>query len=55
VSRYEALSLALVDMTGESGAVLPTFPARESPLRIEQFFKSLYLSTMSGTSTAHQT
>ena len=44
VSRYEAVSLALVEMAdADVGALLPTFPAAESPLRIEQFFQTLYL------------
>lgn len=44
VSRYEAVSLAMVDMLdGTAGAVLPTFPPDGSPLRLEQFFKTLYL------------
>ena len=44
VSRYEAVSLAMIDMLhGTAGGVLPEFPAYDSPLRIEQFFKTLYL------------
>lgn len=44
VSRYEAVSLAMVDMLdGSAGAVLPTFPPADSPLRLEQLFKTLYL------------
>jgi hypothetical protein len=44
VSRYEAVSLALIDMTTDAvGAVLPAFPPADSPLRIEQFFASMYL------------
>lgn len=44
VSRYEAVSLALVEMTdAELGALLPTYPAEASPLRLEQFFETLYL------------
>lgn len=44
VSRYEAVSLAMVEMAdADVGALLPGFPATESPLRIEQFFRTLYL------------
>jgi hypothetical protein len=44
VSRYEAVSLAMVEMAdADVGALLPGFPAPGSPLRIEQFFKTLYL------------
>ena len=44
VSRYEAVSLAMVEMAdADVGALLPGFPAADSPLRIEQFFKTLYL------------
>lgn len=44
VSRYEAVSLALVEMAdADLGALLPTYPAEDSPLRLEQFFKTLYL------------
>lgn len=44
VSRYEAVSLALVEMAdADVGALLPGFPAADSPLRIEQFFNTLYL------------
>lgn len=44
VSRYEAVALAMVEMAdAELGAVLPGFPATDSPLRIEQFFGTLYL------------
>ena len=44
VSRYEAVSLALVEMAdADVGALLPGFPSADSPLRIEQFFKTLYL------------
>jgi hypothetical protein len=43
-SRYEAVSLVLVETAGaETGAVLRDFPSPGSPLRIEQFFQSLYL------------
>ena len=44
VSRYEAVSLALVEMAdADLGTLLPGFPAPDSPLRLEQFFKTLYL------------
>ncbi|MFK8250214.1 hypothetical protein [Ancylobacter terrae] len=44
VSRYEAVSLALVEMAdADLGALLPTYPAADSPLRLEQFFETLYL------------
>jgi hypothetical protein len=44
VSRYEAVSLAMVEMADANvGALLPGFPGADSPLRIEQFFKTLYL------------
>lgn len=44
VSRYEAVSLTMVDMLhGQQGAVLPSFPPPDSTLRLEQFFDSLYL------------
>lgn len=42
-SRYEAISLALVDMrAGRAGRVLPSFPHFDSPLRLDRFFKALY-------------
>ena len=38
------MSLALVEMAdADLGALLPTYPAEESPLRLEQFFETLYL------------
>lgn len=44
VSRYEAVSLVLVEMVdADLGALLPTYPAEDSPLRLEQFFETLYL------------
>lgn len=44
VSRYEAVSLALVEMAdADLGALLPSYPADESPLRLERFFETLYL------------
>lgn len=44
VSRYEAVSLALLDMLHSNiGSVLPDFPPTDSSLRLEQFFETLYL------------
>lgn len=44
VSRYEAVTLAMVKTTGErAGDVMSTFPTEDSTLRIEQFFQTLYL------------
>lgn len=44
LSRYEAVSLSMVESAGRDvGRILPEFPARDSPLRIEQFFQTLYL------------
>jgi hypothetical protein len=44
VSRYEAVSLSLVEMAdAELGALLPSYPAEDSPLRLERFFETLYL------------
>jgi len=43
VSRYEAVTLALVDPTISPGQVLSTFPKDSSPLRLERFFETLYL------------
>lgn len=44
VSRYEAVSLALVDPTGSpAGAILDHYPLLDSPLRIERFFETIYL------------
>ena len=43
-SRYEAVALALIETTGvETGEVLAGFPPYDSPLRLEQFFQTLYL------------
>ena len=43
VSRYEAVSLSLVS-TEESvrGTVLPTFPANDSPIRFDRFFRTVF-------------
>lgn len=44
VSRYEAVTLAMIEPVGErAGDVLATFPPHDSPLRLEQFFQTLYL------------
>ena len=43
VSRYEAVSLALIDPEINAGQVLNTFPKSDSPLRLEKFFETLYL------------
>lgn len=44
VSRYEAVTLALIEPNGDrSGDTLVDFPPRDSPLRLEQFFSTLYL------------
>lgn len=44
VSRYEAVSLAMVEMADANlGALLPTYPGEDSPLRLEDFFRTLYL------------
>lgn len=43
VSRYEAVSLSLVS-TEESvrGTILPTFPANDSPIRFDRFFRTVF-------------
>ncbi|MGC8488050.1 MAG: hypothetical protein ACP5QO_07490 [Clostridia bacterium] len=41
-TRYEAISLAVVETSGNIGAVVPTFPALGSPLRMGDFFPRLY-------------
>ena len=42
-SRYEAISLALVDMReGHTGDVLDSFPPFDSPLHLDGFFNTLY-------------
>jgi hypothetical protein len=44
ISRYEAMSLALVEPKGEAaGTIVPDFPPADSLLRIERFFSTLYL------------
>ena len=43
ISRYEAITLALVEPRGQqAGEVFPAFPPSDSPLRLEQFFATLY-------------
>lgn len=43
ISKYEAVSLALVETSGpHTGRLLETFPPKESPLRYERFFKTIY-------------
>lgn len=44
VSRYEAVSLAMVEMAdADLGTLILSYPAEDSPLRLEQFFQTLYL------------
>lgn len=44
LSRYEAIALAMIDMIPlRSGTMLSSFPPSDSPLRLEQFFSTLYL------------
>lgn len=44
VSRYEAIGLGMVEMEQASrGALLESYPAEDSPLRLERFFDTLYL------------
>jgi hypothetical protein len=43
VSRYEAVSLALIDPDVNAGQVLDTYPKADSPLRLERFFETLYM------------
>lgn len=44
LSRYEAVALALVESNSPTpGRVLTKFPKADSPLRIEQFFDTIYL------------
>ena len=43
ISKYEAVSLALVETSGpNTGKLLDTFPPMESPLRYERFFETIY-------------
>jgi hypothetical protein len=43
VSRYEAVSMVLVDPADNTGQVLGIYPRADSSLRIERFFEALYL------------
>jgi hypothetical protein len=44
VREHGVVSLALVEMAdAELGALLPTYPAADSALRLERFFEMLYL------------
>ena len=44
VSRYEAIGMGLVEMASAAkGALLADYPEKESSLRIEKFFSTLYL------------
>lgn len=44
VSRYEAISLAMVDVrSGSAGQPLSVFPPENSPLHLKRFFDALYL------------
>lgn len=44
VSRYEAIGFGLVEMDSSTmGDLLADYPERESPLRLEKFFQTLYL------------
>ena len=40
----QCIGLAMIEMADENiGAILPSFPPVDSPLRIENFFRTLYL------------
>lgn len=42
-SKYESVGLAMTSMAADSlGALLPSFPDADSPLRFERFFEQLY-------------
>ncbi|WP_169422930.1 hypothetical protein [Ramlibacter agri] len=44
VSRYEAVALGMVEAVGkDAGNVLAGFPPVDSPLRVEDFFQTMYL------------
>lgn len=44
VSRYEAIALGMVEMNRAGrGELLDSYPAEDSPLRLERFFATLYL------------
>ena len=43
ISRYEAIAIALIEPKGEqAGTVISEFPPPDSPLRLENFFQTLY-------------
>ena len=43
ISRYEAMTMALIEPRGEeAGSVLTDFPPPESPLHLTNFFRTLY-------------
>ncbi|MCY4382916.1 MAG: hypothetical protein OXE44_07175 [Nitrospinae bacterium] len=43
ISKYEAVSLALVETSGpNTGKLLDTFPPKDSRLRFERFFETIY-------------
>jgi hypothetical protein len=43
ISRYEAISLALIEPHGDrAGHIVSGYPPSESPLRLERFFTTLY-------------
>lgn len=43
ISRYEAMTMALVEPRGDSaGSVYPEFPPVDSPLKLSTFFQTLY-------------
>ena len=43
ISKYEAVSLALVETSGPNiGKLLDTFPPKKSSLRFERFFETIY-------------
>ncbi len=43
ISRYEAMTLALIEPKGDTaGSVFPAFPPEKSPLRLDRFFQTLY-------------
>ena len=42
-SRYESVAFALIDVHKAPGTVLDEYPLKDSPLRLERFFKTLYL------------
>ena len=54
VSRYEAVSLALVEMAdADLGTLLPSYPAIDSPLRLERFSRPYISATMNASSMPH--